>query len=475
MWPRRERRFIGRLHAGCWMGLHPSFITGSFGRLLFPYRNCGVRSIPLEDLGCSVRSLLPVPRAEVSSSEDLECGGCLSTAMNRVDELSVGEQRRVGIARAQNKANGDDMSSEGWPDERPLTTYPPGVIDGPAAWKGSDFAGGADYSEVLAPADIAQLEEAADQTLSQGVPTLQMTQADFPLPTMSDKLHRIRTELLEGRGFSVLRGIPVDRYDVETLTRIYWGISIHIGEPVPQNKNSHMLGHIIDIGTAVDDFDTPDVQTSADLQFHADGADVVGLLCVKTARSGGESLLVSGITVHNEMLRRDPELYREFFTPYFSDRRGVVPYGKPPWFSIPPFNWYHNRFSGCPPLYVESVQRFDEVPNLTGTKLRALEVFREICADDTVSLRMGMQPGDLQFINNVFVFHSRTSYVDYDEPQNKRHLIRIWLSLAEGQELPPAFEDRWITIEKGRRRGGVTVPNQPRPIIPLIRETPAYN
>lgn len=367
------------------------------------------------------------------------------------------------------------MSSQDRPDEHPVATYPPGALHGPAEWKAGDFTDTADYVEMLSSTDIAEIEDAIDRTRAQGLGTLDIKQADFPLPGMSDKLNRVRTELLEGRGFGVLRGIPVERYDVDTLTRIYWGLSIHIGEPVPQNKNSHMIGHVLDIGTSTNDFDTPDVQTSAGLQFHADGSDVVGLLCVRTAKSGGDSLIVSGITAHNEMLRRDPELYREFFTPYYSDRRGEVPAGKPPWFAMPPFNWYDNRFSGCPPLYVESAERFDEVPELTGTKKQALELFREICADREFSLRMAMQPGDVQFINNVFVFHSRTSFVDHEEPQHKRHLMRIWLSMPDGQELPPAFQDRWTVIEKGQPRGGVSVPNQPLPTIPLVRDTPGFN
>lgn len=349
----------------------------------------------------------------------------------------------------------------------------PGPIGGPAAWRSGDLAED-DFIHSLGADDVAEIERAVEHSRRLGI--LAIDREAFSLPGLAPKLARLRRDITDGRGFGYLRGLPSDTYDRETLTRIYWGLSRHIGDPVPQNRNGHMIGHVIDIGTRENDFNKRITQTAAELQFHSDGCDVVGLLCIRTARTGGESMIVSAVAVHDAILARAPDLWRLLYDPIPADRRGEIPAHGRPWFAIPLFNWHQGTFSGYAPLkqYVLSARRFEDVPPLEGARREAFEMFLEICNDPGFHLKVPFRPGDIQYLQNHLVFHSRTAYEDWPAPAPKRHLMRIWLSLPDGRDLPHAFLDRWPQVERGTLRGGIRVPGQPAPSIPLEPETPAY-
>jgi Taurine catabolism dioxygenase TauD, TfdA family len=182
-----------------------------------------------------------------------------------------------------------------------VTDCGPGPIGGPVAWRSRNLRG-EDFIELLNSADIDEIERAVAHTHLRSLHLLEINRESFPLLGLAGKMARLRRQLIHGRGFGYLRGLPVDRYDRETLTRIYWGLSRHIGAPVPQNRNAHMIGHVIDIGTQENDYNKRITQTSAELQFHSDPCDVVGLLCIRTAMKGGESMIVSGVAVHDELM-----------------------------------------------------------------------------------------------------------------------------------------------------------------------------
>ena len=155
------------------------------------------------------------------------------------------------------------------------------------------------------------------------------------------------------------------------------------------------------------------------------------------------------------------------------DRRGEVPPGKKPWFGMPLFSWHRNLFTGYSPVrqYIDSLARFPDAPRMSNAQREALDLYYAICEHDAFCLRLHFEPGDIQFLQNHVVFHSRTAYVDRPG-QQRRHLMRIWLSLPDGRLLPPALAEKWINIEVGTRRGGV--PTDKKPVIPLDPFTPAY-
>lgn len=354
--------------------------------------------------------------------------------------------------------------------------YAPGPIGGPLAWRAADLERDRGWIHRLSAEEIAELEAAAGHSHARVPDILDMRKQDFPLPLLSAKLAALRADILDRFGFGYMRGLPVHRYDRETQMRIYLGLSLHLGDPVPQNRNGHMLGHVIDIGTSVDDVNKRLTQTNAELAFHSDSCDVVGLLCVNTAMRGGESALVSAIAVHDAMLAERPDLCRALYEPLTCDRRGEIPAGKQPWMRIPLFMWRDGNFTGYAPLeaYLQSARRFADAPPTTGLQWEAMRMFLDLCNSQEFGARIPFEPGDFQFVQNHVVFHARTAFADWPEIARKRHLMRIWLSLPDGRELHPGIAERWVNIERGTVRGGVNIPNRKALTIPLDPLTPAF-
>lgn len=348
------------------------------------------------------------------------------------------------------------------------------AISGPSAWHASDYHNRDDWMLELTDADRAEIEEAV--RCSRALDIQAIGSGDFVLPGLSGRLQALRARIKDGAAFGYVRGIPVERYDRETQLRVYWGLSRHIGDPVPQNRNGHMIGHVIDVGDRPDNVDRRLTQSNAELAFHSDSCDVVGLLCVRTAMRGGTSAIVSAIAVHDEMLRRDADLCAALYEPVVLDRRGEVPPGKAPWFEMPVFMRHNGQFNGYGPLpqYIDSSQRFADAPRLSTRQRAAIDLFYAICADERFCLRIPFRPGDIQYLQNHLIFHSRTAYEDWPDSARKRHLIRMWLSLPDGRVLPPIFLNKWTNITLGTRRGGAVVAEGKPPVIPFEPETRAF-
>ena len=353
----------------------------------------------------------------------------------------------------------------------------PGPIGGPLAWQSAQLSEDTSWVHHLGSDDIAELEAAAEKSRSDGLAILDIRKDNFALPLVSRKVELLRHDIMNRFGFGYMRGLPVQNYDRDTVMRMYFGLSAHLGDVVPQNRNGHMIGHVLDIGTDVNDYNKRLTQTSAELSFHSDACDVVGLLCLHTAMRGGESALCSAIAVHDEMMRRDPDLCRALYQPVTVDRRGEIPEGKQPWMRIPVFMWQNGEFTGYAPLpdYIRSAKRFEDAPKLTELQERALDLFFALCCDPQFAVRIPFEPGDFQFVHNHVVFHSRTAFEDWPNQADKRHLMRIWISLPEGRELHPAIAERWIHITRGTVRGGVNIPNRKALIIPMEPMTPAFS
>ena len=155
-------------------------------------------------------------------------------------------------------------------------------------------------------------------------------------------------------------------------------------------------------------------------------------------------------------MRRRPDLLPELYKPIYMDRRGEVPAGKQPWFGMPLFSWHRGLFTGYSPIrqYIDSLARFPDAPRMSNAQREALDVYYGICEEERFCLKLHFEPGDIQFLQNHVVFHSRTEYVDGPSGNGwpKRHLMRMWLSLPDGRLLPPHMAEKWINIEVGTRR-----------------------
>jgi hypothetical protein len=334
---------------------------------------------------------------------------------------------------------------------------PPAPISGPSAWRGADMKRSTEWIHQLTDDERAELHLALDRV--RGRDLLTIGPADFPLPTFAAVLDAIRRELLHGRGFVLIRGLEAARYTLHELATIYWGIGAYLGKARSQNAAGHALGHVRDIGRDADDPNERVYQTNRRQNYHTDSVDIVGLLCVNKAKRGGLSSIVSSVTIYNQMRARAADLAAVLFEPMHTDRRGEVPAGMKPWFAIPVFNWYAGALTTMyVRRYIESAQRFEEVPRLTEAQRAAMDLFDALVEEADLHLFMDFEPGDIQLVHNHQILHDRTAFEDWPEPERKRHLLRLWLCPPDGRPLPPCFAARYGGVTIGDR-GGIVVPD----------------
>jgi hypothetical protein len=338
-------------------------------------------------------------------------------------------------------------------------TLPFEPVTGPSAWYGAELAQSTSWIEPLAEREIAEIDAAIAMFRASGLPLQSISEQSFPLPMLKARLKTLLQELLEGRGFFMLRGLPVERYDIETAAIAYLGIGRHFGSLRSSNAKGHLLGHVRDVGADIKDGNTRFYQTNRRLEYHTDSADIVGLLCLQTAKTGGESFIASSMTVYNEILKRRPDLLPAAFLPFPTDRRGEVPAGMQPWFEIPIFNRCEGLLSGIYLRhYIEEAQRrFPAAPRLTPEQYAVMDLIDALVNDPAIHLQMAFLPGDMQFLHNHQILHSRNDFENWPEPERHRHLLRLWMAPPEGRPLPAVFAPRYGNVTPGDR-GGIVVP-----------------
>ena len=332
----------------------------------------------------------------------------------------------------------------------------PGPIGGQAAWNGADMATRTDWTEHLTAAELAEIDAAIAEHKMAGRAIGEITAATFRLPMLGPRLTRILGDLLNGRGFVLLRGFSVAGRAIEDSAIAYLGLGAHFGGFRSQNARGHLLGHVKDLGLDIQNPKVRYYQTNRELEFHTDSCDIVGLLCLRGAKSGGGSRIVSSVALHDRLLAESPELWRALHNPMPTDRRGEIPPEMLPWFEIPVFNWHAGALSTIySGQYIRSAQvNFPQARRLTETEHAALDRLDALAAE--MSLEMEFRPGDMQFIHNHQILHSRTDFEDFAEIEKRRHLLRLWLSPAGARELPPVYAQRYGDITPGAR-GGIVV------------------
>ena len=209
----------------------------------------------------------------------------------------------------------------------------------PAEWRSEDLAASDDWIYVLSDTEIAELTEAVEAASSRGGDIKDTTLADFRMPTLGPALADIRGELIDGRGFVLIRGVPVASYSRAQSALAFWGIGLHLGLPVSQNADGHLLGHVKDIGGDYGDAKTRGYTSSAAMGFHTDRCDYVGLMCLQPAKQGGESRIASSVTLYNEMLKRRPDLVEELTRDFYWTRHGEIDPGEEPYYAYPVFTF----------------------------------------------------------------------------------------------------------------------------------------
>ena len=330
----------------------------------------------------------------------------------------------------------------------------PARIEGPSAWYGPAMARRTDWIETLSASELAELAVASTPWLSERADWSELSRERFVLPTLAPRLARVQRELLDGRGFVLLRGLPLAHWGRRRSALAFYGLGVHLGRALSQNAQGHLLGHVRDQGLSSTDPNVRIYQTRERQTFHTDSADLVGLLCLQRARRGGASALVSSTTLYNEMRARAPELAACLFEPVATDRRGEVPPGAKPYFEIPVFNWFASRLSVIyQRQYIDSAQRFPDVPRLSAQQRAALDLLDALADDPALHFMMDFEAGDMQFVHNHTLLHDRTAYEDWPERERRRHLLRLWLAPPSARPLPPVFAQRYGNVVAGYRGG----------------------
>ena len=196
-------------------------------------------------------------------------------------------------------------------------------ITGPGAWIGSEIQHDASWLHRLDPEAIDEIDRALAHVKRTGA-RIPYPAEDFPLPRFKARLDAIRDEVENGRGFVLVRGIPRDRYTDAECELLYWGLGSHLGTPVSQNARGHLLGHVRDEGRVKSDPNARLYQTRERMDFHTDmlPVDLLGLFCMRAAKAGGESKVVSALAIHNVLLEERPDLLEALYGPFHLDWRG---------------------------------------------------------------------------------------------------------------------------------------------------------
>jgi hypothetical protein len=335
----------------------------------------------------------------------------------------------------------------------------PSEISRPSAWYGPEVAKRSDWVHTFSTSEIAEIESAVRGWEATDVTPLGLRPDAFPLLAVGPQLRRTVAEVQEGRGFALVRGLPVAEWGSKRAALAFLGLGLHVGALRAQNAGGHLLGHVRDQGLSSRDPNVRIYQTHERQNYHTDSCDVVGLLCLHPAKSGGLSSLVSSVTIFNEMRRRRPELARILFEPIETDRRGEVPQGQKPYFRIPVFNWHAGLLTTIYHRpYIDSARRFPDVPPLTPVQKEALDFFDALANDPALHFFTEFRAGDIQLVNNHSLLHDRTAFEDWPEPARRRHLLRLWMAPIPSRPLPTAFAERYGSVVPGER-GGIQVPD----------------
>jgi hypothetical protein len=310
-------------------------------------------------------------------------------------------------------------------------------------WRASDVTDPAAWTWTLTAGEVGELEGAIAHARTVSEDFLDVGKADFPLPTLGIRLKAIEAELMDGRGFALIRGLPRQTWSNDDMCLAYWGIGAHLGRPWPQNHYGHLLGDVTDQGKTWDDPTARGNELGGiGLDFHCDGSDLVGLMCLATGAGGGASAVCNSVALHNDLVREAPELAAELYKPQPYDMRGEQRPGARGWYLMPVFTEHGGRlYVRLIRAYILASQRHPDAPRLTPAAREALEWMQMRAESGAYSVLMDFRPGDMQFINNYHVLHGRAPYTDDRASGRVRHLKRLWLETDTLTDRPPWFRN----------------------------------
>ncbi len=314
-------------------------------------------------------------------------------------------------------------------------------VNDPAAWRGEEMAARRnEWTITLDSAQIAGLDAALDAVEAKNIDALDIRRENFLLPQFSTTRDAVLGAVEGGRGFVLLKGLPVARWGEARSRRALFGIGTHLGWAEPQDGAGNRLHDVRDIGRKFGSDDTIRYfQTNQAIEFHNDGSDIFALCCLHAGRSGGLSRLVSAVELFNEIARRNPKLAKVLQAPFHFDARGQHPDGDR-CEVIPVYSFKKGAISVIAKVsYILSAQRFEDVPRLSPEQREALELFESIPEEPGMALEFHLEQGDILIASNHVVLHGRTAYTDDASSGPPRHMLRLWLTIPNGRPLPAHY------------------------------------
>jgi hypothetical protein len=328
-------------------------------------------------------------------------------------------------------------------------------ISNKAEWLGKDLEVSDAWVYHLSEGEVKEIQDALSFSGINFNELKFLTKEQFPLPKLSQVLAEMRIELEEGLGLKLIRGFPTHQFSTDELRIIFWGLGLHIGTAVSQSSRNDYLGDVRDLGTGLDGPKFRGYTSNGKLTYHVDAADITGLFCLRPAKKGGLSRIVSSVAVHNEIQRTRPDLLKVLYTAFPWSMQGNELPGTPGFYTQPIFGCKDGYFA-CryTRTHIRSAELNSEIKALSSDQNEALDLFDEICSRPDFHLSMMFESGDMQFLNNHLTLHTRTAFEDYLNEKEKRHLLRLWLSLPNGRPLDDGFKPFYRNIAAGAVRGG---------------------
>ena len=337
------------------------------------------------------------------------------------------------------------------------------IVD-PAGWSNRDFSARDSYLYVLSSDEIDEILLAADQFENTGIQLRDLSKDKFFIPKFEKTLLEvIHDEVLNGRGFIFLRGLPVEGRSVLQNAIVQWGLASYLGSMLPQNKQGNLLEHVKNAGGDIDSPTGRGYNSANTLGFHSDDSDAFSLMCLRVGKSGGEHRVVSSVTVYNAMLDRFPRFAKELEFLFYRSRRGEIPLGEVPFVRQPVFSVTDGYFCARgASSTIKRAQELEGVPKLTKFQRDAINCYQTLCGE--LSLLVNWQPGDISFVLNHVALHARTAYQDWPEPEKKRHLLRLWINLEKKRPIHETIAQDMSGIKLAEG----TNPNTPLDMTPVV-------
>lgn len=326
-----------------------------------------------------------------------------------------------------------------------MSFFAPAPIDSPGTWTGAGLAGegATDWLYELTDDDVAEVVAAVAAVRRRGLDLTQIAPRHFELPRLGPTLKRIARELEFGRRFKLLRGFPLDELASDDVRIAYFGLSTHLGIPLGQSTKNDILGDVRNETTVID-VNLRGYTSNIELAFHNDCVDVVGLCCLRPARSGGTSRIVSALSVYNTVMTERPDLFAALHDePCYYYWQDDAPPDQLGYYWFHAFSYFEGRVTTrwLPRTLINFQEQVPELPRMSDRLREALIFAGEVAEREGMAFDMHFRRGDIQYLSDGQIWHARTAFEDDEDPALRRHLLRVWLSRYWQQRTAPDLDN----------------------------------